>query len=239
MKANTSHPGWLASFAALVALVLTVSASYWQFARANTKAALRQQYLARQAMPPHNLNITVPRADVVSFRKVRITGTYDPEKAILLDNKVRAGVPGYEIVVPLRLSGTDRYVLINRGWLGLGRNRYDQPAVVVPKGVVTVTGTAIVPGHGALELSDEIVEGRVWQNLDMTRFRDRQGLDIADFVIQEESEQADGINREWPAPGFGIETHQVYAAQWLLFATLIIFFYVYYGFVRRKPNQKQ
>jgi len=109
----------------------------------------------------------------------------------------------------------------------------------VPNGVVTVVGTAIVPGRGALELSDEIIEGRVWQNLILSRYREQQQLDILDFVIQEESDKDDGINRKWAAPGFGIETHQSYAVQWLLFATLIIFFYFYYGFIRKKPDSQK
>ena len=125
MKGNTIRPGWVVTIAALVALVLTISASYWQFGRANFKASLRQQYLARQAMPPYDLNTAVPRSDVVTFRKVRVAGVYDPEKAILLDNKVRAGAPGYEIVVPLQITGTSRHVLINQRWVGRRRDPSD------------------------------------------------------------------------------------------------------------------
>lgn len=238
MISQTSRPGWVVTMAALAGLALTISAAYWQFGRAITKAELRQQYQSRQAMPPYDLNDRVPQLDAVSFRKVRVTGAYKPQMGILLDNKIREGAPGYEIVVPLQISGTSRHVLVNRGWVGRGRERTDQPAIEVPSGIVTVVGSAVAPGRGTLELSDEVIEGRVWQNLNLGRFRDKQGLEILDFVIQEESEQTDGINRQWTIPGFGIETHQSYAVQWLLFAALIIFFYVYYGFIRRKPNQQ-
>ncbi|NIO40339.1 MAG: hypothetical protein GTO41_09160 [Burkholderiales bacterium] len=237
MQSKTPRPGWVTSIAALVLLALTLYASYWQFGRAGSKAQSHQQYLARQAMPPLTLNSSIPGNDAVAYRKVRVTGKYVPEKAILLDNKVREGSAGYEIIVPLEIPGTSRHVLVNRGWVAGGRDRTMQPAIDVPGGIVVVTGTAVVPGPGALQLSEHVIEGRVWQNLDVARFRERQKLHVLDFVVQEESDRDDGVRRDWPSPGFGIEIHQLYAVQWLLFAVLIVFFYIYYGFVRKKLDK--
>ncbi|UCH48369.1 MAG: SURF1 family protein [Betaproteobacteria bacterium] len=238
MKSKTFGPGWVPTVVALIGLALTLSASYWQFGRAASKAESRQQYLARQAMAPHDLNDSVPDNDAVAYRKVRVTGNYVQDKAILLDNRIRAGAAGYEIVVPLQISGTSRFVLINRGWVAAGHDRTVLPAINVPNAKVPVTGTAVAPGRGALELSEHTIEGQVWQNLDLAHYRDRQQLDVLDFVIQEESDRDDGIRRDWAAPGFGIETHQSYAVQWLLFASLIVFFYIYYGFIRKKPERQ-
>ena len=240
MKSNkTSGPGWVPTVAAMIALTLTLSAAYWQFGRARQKAEFRHQYLSRQAMPALRLNDSIPLPGTALFRKIHVTGNYIPQKAIFLDNKVREGAPGYEIVVPLQIAGTQRYVLIDRGWIGRGRDRSHPPEIDAPNGIVIVTGTAVVPGRGALELSADVVEGRIWQNLNLARYRDRQQLDVLDFVVQEESAADDGINRNWPAPGFGIETHQSYAVQWLLFSALIVFFYFYYGFIRKKPTQQK
>ncbi len=239
MKSGIRFPGWVPTCAAILGLTLTLSAAYWQFGRARDKAALRQQYQVRQAMPPYDLGAGIPSLEAVSFRKVLATGRYVSDKAILLDNKLRAGAAGYEIIVPLQISGSSRYVLINRGWVVGGRERSDLPVIDVPAGEVTVVGTAIVPGPGALELSDETVEGRVWQNLNIPRYRERQQLDVLGFVVNEESEQADGLDRRRAEPGFGIQTHQSYAVQWLLFATLIMFFYIYYGFFRKKSGNKK
>jgi len=239
MKRKLRYPGWVPTCAAILGLALTLSASYWQFGRAREKSALRQQYLVRQAMPPLDLRNDVPSLDAVSYRKVRVAGKFVADKAILLDNKLRAGAAGYEIVAPLQISGSDRYILINRGWVVRGRERSDLPAVDFPRGEVTIAGTAIVPGPGALELSDETVEGRVWQNLNLPRYSERQQMNVLGFVVNDESEQADGLDRTRAEPGFGIQTHQSYAVQWLLFATLIIFFYFYYGFFRKKSGDEK
>ncbi|MGD2140754.1 MAG: SURF1 family protein [Burkholderiales bacterium] len=239
MKTRTSGPGWIPTIAALVALSLTLSAAYWQFGRARQKEALLQEYLSRQAMPALELGEPFPADNVISYRKVSINGRYLPAKAILLDNKIRNGVPGYEIVAPLQISGTNRTVLINRGWVEGSRDRSRLPAIDLPEGVVTVTGTAVLPGRGALELSEDVIDGPLWQNLNLERYRQRQRLDVANFVVQEESDRNDGISRVWAAPGFGIEMHRSYTGQWLLFSALIVFFYIYYGFFRRKPGHKK
>ena len=233
------YPGWLLTSIALAGVVLTLSAAYWQFGRAEQKTALRQDYQTRQNMPAIDLNTTLPETGIIAFRKVRVTGTYLPDKAIILDNRIRQGGAGYEIIVPFRIGDTGRTVLINRGWVARSRSRANLPQIVLPHGTLTVAGSAAVPGPGALELSRETVEGMVWQNLHLERYRERQGLDVLDFVIQEESESADGLDRSWPEPGFGVRTHQSYAAQWLLFAALIVFFYVYYGFVRKRTTTEK
>ncbi len=239
MRRGIRHPGWLPTFAAILGLALTLSAAYWQYGRAREKSVLRQQYLERQALPPLDLRTEVPSPEAVAYRKVRVSGRFVAEKAILLDNRLRAGAAGYEIVIPLQISGSGQHILINRGWVVRGRDRSDLPVVAVPEGEVMITGTAVVPGRGALELSDEIVEGRVWQNLNIPRFRVRQKLDVLNFLVNEESDRNDGLDRKRSEPGFGIHTHQSYAVQWLLFAALIIFFYVYYGFFRKKSGNEK
>ena len=239
MKSRTFGPGWVPTIAAVIGLCLTLSAAYWQYGRARYKIELRQQYLARLAMPPLRLNDSIPQPETASFRKIQVSGQYLPDKAIFLDNKVRDGVPGYEIVAPLKISGSDRYVLIDRGWIRSDGDRSDQPVIRLPQGIVMVTGTAVLPGRGALELSNVVVEGRIWQNLNLARFRERQQLDVLGFIVQEQSVEDDGLNRDWPQPGFGIEMHESYTGQWLLFSALIVFFYVYYGFVRKKTGDKK
>ena len=239
MKGRTFGPGWVPTLAAVVGLCLTLSAAHWQYGRAKQKIELRQQYQARLAMPPLRLNDSIAQPETAVFRKIQVSGQYVPDKAILLDNKVRRGVPGYEIVAPLKISGSDRYVLIDRGWIRGDGNRADQSMMRLPQGIVMVSGTAVLPGRGALELSKDVVEGRIWQNLNLARFRELQQLDVLGFVVQEQSGGDDGLSRDWPQPGFGIEMHESYTGQWLLFSALIIFFYIYYGFVRKKTGDKK
>jgi len=54
------------------------------------------------------------RAAGAQLQSVSVTGTFLPKYSVMLDNKLRHGKAGYEVVTPLRLAGSDLHVLVNR-----------------------------------------------------------------------------------------------------------------------------
>lgn len=174
----------------------------------------------------------------IQFRKLSAKGHYLTDHTIFLDNRTRDGVAGFEVITPLRLSGSSGLVLVNRGWMRGAKDRSELPSIETPASELIITGTAVVPSVKILELSDATIEGAVWQNLVLSRYRAVHRLNVMDFVIQQEDQLNDGLARTWTPPGFGVRTHQSYAVQWLIFASLILFFYVYYGYVRTEIKRK-
>ncbi len=209
----------------MLGLVLTLLAAHWQFRQADYKEQLKAEYLARVAAPELAVPGPIPPTDAIRFRRVRATGVFQADRMIYLDNRVRDGVAGYEIVVPLKLVGIADYLLVNRGWVARTPVRTALPTVAVPEGTVTISGIAIVPPQRVLELAPDTIEGRIWQNLVLDRYRSETGLKVVDFVVQQESEADDGLLRRWDAPKFGAERHWSYAYQWLIFAALIVVFW--------------
>src|SRR5712675_2812989 len=53
----------------------------------------------------------------LAAKQIAARGTFLPRHSVLLDNKLRHGRPGYEVITPLRLAGSDMHVLVNRGWI--------------------------------------------------------------------------------------------------------------------------
>ena len=238
MKQPLRWPGWVPTLAAVLGLLLTLSAARWQFGRVAYKEQLAADYAARQSAQVVRLGTAEEPADI-RFRRIQATGEFLPEHTIYLDNRVRNGVAGFEVVTPLRPTNGSEAVLVNRGWIAHGRDRRVLPAIETPAGSVTVIGTAVVPPEHVYELSTATVEGRIWENLVLSRYRRAFRLEVRDFVIEQQNDLGDRLLRQWAAPGFGIERHKSYAAQWLLFAALIAFFYVYHGFLRRKNGSSQ
>jgi surfeit locus 1 family protein len=234
MAGVSRWPGWLPTLAAAAALAVTLSAANWQLNRLTYKQALAAQYAQRQTAPPIVLG-PQPEPQEMQFRRVQAQGRLDPEKAVLLDNRLRRGKAGFEIVMPLRLAGDAGHVLVNRGWVPLGADRRNLPEVRTPAGTVTVIGTAVFPPEKVYELSPDAAEGRVWQNLTLARYREAYGLRVRGFVIQQQNDLGDDLDRNWPVPGFGIEQHRSYVGQWLIFSALIVILYVYFGFIRKRP----
>ena len=222
--------------ATAIGVAVTVALGNWQLSRAAQKRELKQRYETLAAQPPINVGREPLAADGVDLRRVEARGVFEPQHAVFVDNRILNGVPGYHVVMPLRVEGGDVRVLVNRGWVARPALRSDLPAVRTPEGPVTITGTATVPHRGAFERSDTIVEGRIVQNLTIPRYREMTPIAVQPFVLRQDSALDDGLKREWPAPDFGIDKHYGYAFQWFALAATLTVFYAYTQLKRGRKN---
>lgn len=220
------QPRLLMTVLALSGIALTLALGNWQLARARYKADLqaRQTELARA--PAVALSARSVDADSHLLRKVEARGRFEPKYTLFIDNRVLNHVPGYHVIVPLQLAGTDKFVLVNRGWIAAARDRTRPPEVAAPAGEVTIRGTAVAPSERYVELSPKVAEGNVWQNLVLERFRQATRLDVLPFVIQQEGGPDDGLAREWSPPDLGRNTHLAYAFQWFALSAAIFLYYL-------------
>jgi surfeit locus 1 family protein len=218
----------------LVAVSVFVIAGNWQRARMQMKESLRARYDASAHEAPALLSDLAATGDWAAqrFRTVVMEGEYDVEHQILVDNKVRAGRVGYDVVTPLKLDDA-RVVLVDRGWVPLGPSRATLPDVPPPPGRVTVRGRLDLPPAHYLELRSEASTGPVWQNLDPARIAKATGLPVLPAIVEETEvpSPADGLVRDWPLPDFGVEQHRMYMLQWYAFAALAV---VLWGVLNRR-----
>jgi cytochrome oxidase assembly protein ShyY1 len=128
----------------LALLAATISLGNWQRHRAEEKESLRAQYDRAASAPPIQLAATATDASALRFHRVRATGEFDASGQILIDNKVRAGQPGYHVVAPLKMAGGG-VVLVDRGWVAAGPRRSELPQAPPPTGIVTVDGCTVTP----------------------------------------------------------------------------------------------
>lgn len=213
----------IALFGGLLLAVLLpafVSLGMWQWNKAETKQALQAERDHRGQAIPVPLTADFPPADSLRHRHLTVRGTYDADHQVLIDNRLNQGVAGYHVLTPLRLADSDRYVLINRGWLPAPPDHSERPAAPIPAGEVEVTGIAILPPERFFNLVDQPTNGwePVWQNLDLERFRGLLPGYLHDVVIQLDPQAPAGFGREWPRPDERIERHRSYALQWFGFA---------------------
>jgi surfeit locus 1 family protein len=220
--------------AAIAGIAAAVALGMWQLGRAAEKRDAQERFAKLTVQPPIHVSGAELSAGDVALRRVEARGVYDPRYAVFIDNRIYHGVPGYEVVTPLKLEGSERYVLVNRGWVAGNANRAQLPAVNTPSGLVAVQGVAIVPHLRTLELSANVMEGPVWQNLTIERYRSARPIAIQPFVIREEDAAQDGLVRDWDPPDFGIDRHYGYAFQWFALALTIL---VFYAITRRRRKR--
>ena len=179
---------------------LAVSLGCIRLASGNWSACARRaqnaQVLARLAEAPVPLE-HLPRNSTVRFRRVTTTGTYDFANEFVLTTRTRNGAPGVHIITPLRRTGTDTAVLVNRGWA------YTPDGMSVDLNVFREDSTAIIDGFvedfssafGAV--STPSVE-RAVRRLDRDSISARLPYPLADVVLvqQKDSGEFTAVDRE-------------------------------------------
>lgn len=217
-------------------VALTLALGQWQVGRAQYKGDLQSRYDLLGRQPVVNLGSGVADRDSVLLRRVEVRGTYAPKYTVFVDNRIYKHQPGFHVATPLRIAGSDRYVLVNRGWVPGPRDR-SLPQVATPEGEQRVEGIAVAWSERYLELSTKVAEGNVWQNLVYERYRQATGLELQPFVLQQAGDAEDGLVRQWSRPDLGRNTHLAYAFQWYALS-LAIFVYYLVTHVKRITSAK-
>jgi len=218
-----ARPRALPTLAAIVTIVLCVTAGIWQRDRLHAKEALRAQLDAAVLAEPISLAKLAGDTDwpALRYHPVIATGTFLASRQIVIDNRIHAGRAGYDVVTPLVLDD-GRTILVDRGWTPQRASRSQLPDVPAPAGATTVRGRISIPSSSYLEFGRAPPAGALWQNLDPARFTEATGLEVLPVVIEatEETSPDDGLERDWPQPDLGIDRHRIYMIQWYAFAAL-------------------
>ena len=131
---------------ALAAMALTASLGRWQLSRAAEKEALQAAIAERQRLPALDgaslaQALSDDQARELLHRAITLRGQWLADRTVFLDNRPMARQTGFYVLTPLRLTGGDRVVLVQRGWAP--RHQVDRsllPPVQTPTGEVQVSG---------------------------------------------------------------------------------------------------
>lgn len=227
---------WVVTAATLLGVGVTASLGHWQLGRAAEKEALQAQIEQAAALPVIDgaSLAAAAEAGALLHRRVEATGAWVGERTIFLDNRPLKGRPGFYVVTPLRLHGSDAVVLVQRGWVPRSfEDRSRVPTVPAPAGLVRVQGRIAPPPSKLYELGGP-ERGLIRQNLDLAQFRAETGLPLVPVSIQQLGDgAAEGLARDWPQISTGVEKHYGYAFQWFGLSALMAALYVWFQIVRR------
>jgi surfeit locus 1 family protein len=227
------RPRLWAAVLAGAACAAGIALGNWQSHRADEKRALGAQLDEEMRSSPIQLSSSMVTPHEVALKQIVATGTFLPEHTVYLDNKLRRGRPGYEIVTPLKLDGV--HVLVNRGWVPAARVRGELPQVATPAGPVRIEGLALERLPRVLEAGPN-PGAKLRQNIDVASFAQQTGLRLQPIVIQQHSPAADGLERDWPRPDVGVEKNEAYSLQWYSLAGLALALFIVLSFQRARPS---
>jgi surfeit locus 1 family protein len=221
------RPRLLPTLATLCMMAITLSAGRWQLNRVTEKEALQSLFQQTKQLAAVNLARPIVDVNELRYRPIIAEGHFLPDKQIYIDNREHEGRSGYHVITPLALDGSSAVVLVNRGWIERGRDYSVAPSIQVPGGRVRVLGQGSVPSKKFLELSDQAITGKVWQNLTFERTNAALGLKVLPIIILQQNDKTSGLIAVVEQPDFKIDMHRGYAFQWFaLTATLLVIYVV-------------
>jgi len=226
------RPRLIPTIATLLVLPILVNLGMWQSRRAEQKQILQNIYEKRGTSEPVRISAEPVIVDEIRYSKVVVSGRYEPEYQILIDNQIYKGQAGYHVITPLHIKGNDVRILVNRGWVSMGKDRSILPVIDTPSGEISLTGFAHDTSGKYLELTQAKSTNsswqKVWQNLDLKRYKEAVPFPIQSVtILLDPASTAGGYVREWPKPDAKIEVNKGYAVQWYLMSiTLVVIFLV-------------
>jgi len=235
---------WFGTLLTLCCVVLFIKLGLWQYHKAMHKQAIETAYQTSKGLQAENLVEHLQNLETLTFKNVRVLGKYEPQYQILIDNQIENNQSGFHVITPFKISGSDYYVLVNRGWVQGYEQHAKLPAIDTPLGEHALTGMMWEPSKKIFTLekkrsAEQLKFEYVWQHLNMNQYQKVVPFKVLSSIVKlDPKQQEGGYVRNWQLPPSRIATNLGYAYQWFGFAVAALAIYGYTGFSRvRKEDE--
>ena len=225
------RPGIAPTLTVLALLPLLVFLGFWQLGRAEQKRVLLDNYAERQMAAPVAVGQLLELADP-AFRRVQLRGHLDGQHSLLLDNRVRDGQVGVELLQPFQDQASGQWLLLNRGWLPWPSRR-TPPVFDTPEQTLDIQAWVYESPGATFQLQAD-PQNAPWPRLVTTVAPARLWAELGRQGFADEVRIAPGpaaYKADWPliSTGMGPEKHTAYAVQWFAMALALLGLYLYLG----------
>jgi surfeit locus 1 family protein len=235
----------LATFLVIAGAAVLARLGVWQLDRLAQRRIFNTRVQAQMAQPQLALTGDALSADLpgMEYRSVVVRGQYDFSRQVALRNQAWDNQAGVHLLTPLRIDGTDTYVLVERGWVpGLESTpadwrQYDESGTVEVRGIIRRSQSKPdfgrradplpAPGSGPLNL---------WYFADVARVAAQLPYPLLPVYVQQAPDPAwtSLPYRSLPELDLTEGPHMSYALQWFSFAILLLIGYPFY--VRKRER---
>jgi surfeit locus 1 family protein len=231
-------PSWLMTLLTIALCLVFIRLGQWQWDRGVHRQAEWDAF-ARGADAPLALGAQSLHS-LERFKRINVPGSWDAQRQFLIDNRSHGGLPGYEVLTPLRLSD-GRVLLVDRGWVPFTGSRAHLPMIAINRTApVALTGRLDNPPVGGLALGHAApTNDSKWPKVTsfptLAELSGALGEKVEPWILLLDPASPDGYLRDWQPPGLAPLRHWSYAIQWWGFAVTLVIIWAIMS-ARRQPK---
>ncbi|MCW8935059.1 MAG: SURF1 family protein [Gammaproteobacteria bacterium] len=210
-------------------LYVMISLGLWQLDRAEYKANIQSLIESKQGTATISLD-SIEEEENWLYQPVFVSGKYDLQHHIYLDNQVNNMLAGYSVFTPLKITD-DLAILVNRGWLPVGNSRASLPDISVTSEALRIDGLLSHAPSKILVLSDNANSYLQWpavlQYVDINEIEKHLDYKLLPMIIIMDQPTQTKLQSLPIKINMRSEKHTAYAFQWFgLSLTLLIIYIV-------------
>lgn len=220
---------WRTAAFALLLVPLFCALGVWQLGRAEEKHTIAEGWEQQRLQPAVALDALPGDPDTLRYRPVVLQGEFLAGRDFLLDNRIRQGRYGVEVITPLRRANGE-LVLVNRGWLAGDPYRQTLPEVVEVAGELELAGYVYVPPGESFTLGEIAADAgwpRLVQAIDAGAMAEMLGEPVWPYTVRLNADSQAALLADWPLVNARPEKHEAYAAQWFSMAAVLLLLYLW------------
>lgn len=232
----------------IVFFPLFIYLAIWQFQRGEEKEVLIQAMADRSNGPALSIydlpiNEMITRADSFRGMPLKAEGRFEKDQFVLLDNRVLKGKVGFEVLHLFVATNEATWMLVNRGFVPMGKTRSDEVPVPPLVDHNSLKGHIYMPSEESyvLDNATEKIAGRlVIQAVDFDQLGELLDRPLYPFVLRLDEADKNALPRHWPVTVMKPGMHYGYTLQWSLMAVAILALFLWTSFpVARQDGSRQ
>lgn len=232
-------PKFLLTLLSFLLIALFIKLGFWQLSRAHEKIQLLARYQQSEHTPIKSLTDVAKHPRVWEFHGVELTGHFDNDHLIFIDNQFFNHQLGYQVVVPFVMK-IGPVLFVNRGWVPMGQNYQQLPAIPPVTGEVTIRGRVMLPQHNPLIRTDFMKINRTWplrvEEFSIPMISNILGETTYPFLVTCFPDSPHAFKVQFVLTNISPERHRAYAFQWFAMAVTLIMITIILWMRRRVPT---
>lgn len=225
---------WWQTLIVLLAMAVMVGLGIWQLDRLAQRRAANAALAVKLRTDP--LPITGPDLPdepvALQDRLAEVRGRFDYPRQMAVQGQFADGAPGYWLVTPLQIEGSDSGILVIRGWIPVAAGQsgdwsaFDEDETRPVRGYLQKSRK--MPDGSTSALPDDPVKG--WWRVDIEAMQSQMPYPLLSVALQiapDPQRERDALPRRIPVD-FDLSegSHFSYALQWFSFAVIAGIVYV-------------